>query len=52
MKKSSSYPTPPTSYRAIISIFRLVVKHVEPGVLVEAGVVVCRLYGRGDVEAV
>ena len=52
MKKSSSYLWSGTAYRAVISIFRLVVKHVEPGVLVEAGVVVGRLYGGGDVEAV
>ena len=41
-----------TAYRAVISIFRLVVEHVEPGVLVQARVVVRRLYGWGDVEAV
>ena len=40
------------SYRGVVPILGLVIKHVEPGVLVEAGVVVRSLDGGAHVEAV
>lgn len=40
------------SYRGVVPILGLVIKHVEPGVLVEAGVVVRSLDGGAYIEAV